>query len=166
MEVFLAALVSVLGAVAAAFVSSLTAQVDELRKVANVLLAPLKISIREPDRRVPYHERLDSIMQSLRTSSADAQALLDEMDRVVRERAAAVASVERHIEDLERQEQEAAERLERLAGVQPEAARELAALVNASLDRRESTSRRRDYVIFFGGVLVSTAFFVLGLALT
>jgi hypothetical protein len=54
------------------------------------------------------------------------------------------------------QERSLSERLEKLQAVEPEALREMAALVGGLLDEGDKSSKRRDYLLFFSGAVLST----------
>jgi DNA-binding TFAR19-related protein (PDSD5 family) len=110
-----------------------------------------------------YQDQVSALTEALHRSGEETARLLQEMEEVARERLQAVTLVEEQLRDLETREQEASARLQRLQALEPEVAQDFAAAVSQLVDSGERISRRRDYILFLAGVLVSLVTFFIGL---
>lgn len=128
------------------------------------LLVPTQ-TIRSP-RRASFEDRFDQLTQSLRKSGSDAQALIEELERVLAARHQQMQEAQERMAAMEGEESAMRERLEALSAIEPEAATAINSLLDESLDRREQRMARRDWVLVGIGALLSAAvslfFFLLG----
>jgi len=109
-----------------------------------------KIPQRTPSQ--TYAQRLAGLTESLRKSSQDVDAIVQELSSVAQEREAAVRKLEGDLGTLAAREQELQKRVNELQNLPLSVAEQFAALTTVS----EKRSARRDYVLFGFGVLVST----------
>jgi hypothetical protein len=136
-----------------------------LSRLADVLVwigLGVDIERRDPQE-LTYNARVAQVTEIMKASATEAQQLLTEMESATRERLASVELLEQSLKELEDREKTASERLRILQEVEPEAAAELARLVDQSLDKREKVSSKRDYIIFGLGVIVTAITFGLGI---
>lgn len=99
--------------------------------------------------------RFEEALRKLRDSSIEAQRLMSEIELHVRSQTDSVTFAERRLKELANEEASLQERLDRLQRVEPEATREMAELVGDLLEKGGKRDRRRDYMLFFAGVLAS-----------
>lgn len=111
---------------------------------------PYKVHARTPTK--TYAERLARLTDSLRKSSADVDAVIEELSSVAQQREAAASKLESDLATLSAREQELKKRVSDLQDLPLQVAEHFAALTKAT----ERKSERRDYMLFGLGVLVST----------
>ena len=99
-----------------------------------------------------YSERLAELTGSLTKASREVDNVLREMAQVARERENSVKNLETGLLDLEKRERELKEKITLLQAVPIPVAEHFAKLVEPG----ERRSARRDYLLFFFGVVVTT----------
>ena len=99
-----------------------------------------------------YSERLSDLTASLTKASAEVDGVLREMAHVAKQREASVRDLEAGLTDLEKREKEMKEKIALLQSVPIPVAEHFARLVEPG----ERRSARRDYLLFFSGVVVTT----------
>lgn len=104
-----------------------------------------------------FDQRVSRIASRLRQSGSDAQALLDEMEVVIRDRAIRIEEARARIQKLELDEAQIRDQLEALEALKPEAVAAIRGEFDESLDERERRSSKRDFILFASGFLLSTA---------
>jgi len=112
----------------------------------------LKLLGRQPPPKT-YRERLSELTASLSKASGEVDAVLREMESVATERANSVGKMEMALTGLERRERELQARIDLLQKVPIPVAEQFARLVEPN----EKRNARRDWLIFFAGVTVTTA---------
>lgn len=99
-----------------------------------------------------YTERLRQLVNKIESTSSGMDELFAEASSVAKERERAIQGLEAKLADLETQERETRQRMQALEKTPPEAA-EIFAQMLAPQSKR---SARRDYLLFFIGVVVTT----------
>jgi hypothetical protein len=105
----------------------------------------------EPPKKT-YSERLSDLTSSLTKASAEVDSVLREMAQVAKEREASVKELDAGLSDLEKREKELKDKIALLQSVPIPVAEHFAKLVEPG----ERRSARRDYMLFFSGVVVTT----------
>jgi len=140
--------VEVLATILAALASLLAggvASTDLIQKLVRALLG-------RPTPQKSYSERLAQLTESLTKASREVDTVLLELAQVSKDRAQAVRQLEADLSTMEGREKELKERIEALEKTPLAVAEHFAKLV-APGERR---SAMRDYLLFGGGVVVST----------
>ena len=99
-----------------------------------------------------YSERLARLMESLRESSSEVDAVLAELTQVAGDRERAAAKLDQQLKHLEDEEQTLQKRIEQLQALPIPVAEYLVELTKAG----ERSSAKRDYLLFGAGVVVTT----------
>jgi peptidoglycan hydrolase CwlO-like protein len=137
-------LASILGALAS-LIAGGVASTDLIQKLVRALLG-------RPTPQKSYSERLSQLTESLTKASREVDTVLVELAQVSKDRAEAVRQLEADLSTMEGREKELKERIEALEKTPLAVAEHFAKLVAPS-ERRSAT---RDYLLFGGGVVVST----------
>jgi hypothetical protein len=132
----------------AALLSSATGALATTEFVRKVLYGILK---KERPKKT-YSERLSDLTASLTKASGEVDNVVREMAQVAKERESSVNNLEAGLRGLEERERELNERIALLQAVPIPVAEHFARLVEP-VERR---SARRDYLLFFSGVVVTT----------
>jgi prefoldin subunit 5 len=143
-EITLTVVAAILSLLAALVQNLLTENVQD--SVRRLLRLPQKKRIET------YSERVSRLTQSLSKASAEVDEVLKEIAIVSQERANAVASLEKQLEELATREKQVRERIEVLEKVPLEAIQHFEKM----LDKGDKRSAWRDYLLFGLGVIVST----------
>lgn len=117
---------------------------------ASLRRRPYNVRTRTPAQ--TYTQRLARLTDSLRRSSADVDALIEELSSAAQQREAAALKLEADLATLSAREQDLKKRVSHLQDLPLQVAEHFAALTKAS----ERKNARRDYMLFGLGVLVST----------
>jgi len=99
-----------------------------------------------------YSERLAELTQSLTNASTEVDSILLELSHVAKEKQFLVKQLEQSLLQLEKQERELKDRITTLETVPIPVAEHFAKLIESG----ERRSRKRDYVLFGAGVIVTT----------
>jgi len=137
-------LATILGAAASLLAGGLASS-DFIRKLVRAILG-------RPAPQKPYSERLAELTESLTKASREVDGVLLELAQVSKDRAEAVRQLEADLTTMEGREKELKQRIETLERTPLVVAEHFAKLV-APGERR---SAMRDYLLFGGGVVVST----------
>ena len=112
-------------------------------------------SKRRPDKTILYSERISQLTSSLTEASADVDRILQEMTQIVREREAAISTLEKKRTELQIE-------VDSLEKGPAEAVK----LFTQFLEKQDKQSRKRDFLLFGLGALISLLGSILGLLLT
>ncbi len=92
-----------------------------------------------------YNERIRELSNNLNKASVDVDSILQEITSLIRKRQSALST-------LEQQQAEYQKKIERLKGIPVPAAE----YFTQQLQQVEQTNKRRDYRLFFLGIVVTT----------
>lgn len=145
----------ILLALLSALLSILGGGIASAKSVQDLIRVLLKKPPQKP--KESYSERLHRLTESLRTSSAEVDAVLHELSEVAKERQEAATKLEAQLADLQSREQTLQERVKALEKMPLPVAEYFASLTAAG----EKRSAKRDYLLFGAGVVVSTLLSIL-----
>lgn len=142
--------IEILLALLSGLISMMAGAIASQATVEKFLRRLFKVTQRTPT--ATYTERLAHLTGTLKKSSADVDAIVEELATVARDREAAVLKLESDLAALTTREQELQKRVSDLQNLPLSVAEHFAAMTSAG----EKRSARRDYLLFGLGVLVST----------
>jgi len=102
--------------------------------------------------KVSYQEKMKNLLADLARSSSEVDQVFQEMTEVSRQREETLASLETQLDELSKREKELQSRVDSLQNISLPAVQYFVETVQQG----EQRSAKRDYLLFFSGVVVST----------